>query len=155
MSLTNDVLFRDLEKAVEELSQMLEESIEINTVKSLRQRMMDKTVCCFFGSSNYQHTNVDNRSMFEVDMIFSCKILPKVYARVDGSGTSLWTSERRAFPSVSFGFLEFRRSWCIGIVYHVMRRMCRCRLFVLSFSVLLSFDIIQLFFFHPMQGSRG
>ncbi|KDQ59690.1 hypothetical protein JAAARDRAFT_68289 [Jaapia argillacea MUCL 33604] len=34
----------DLEKAVEELSQMLEEPIEAETVKSLRQRMIDKTV---------------------------------------------------------------------------------------------------------------
>lgn len=34
----------DLEKAVEALSQMLEEPIEDETVKGLRQRMMDKTV---------------------------------------------------------------------------------------------------------------
>ena len=35
----------DLEKAVEELSQMLEEPVEPATVKALRQRMVDKTVC--------------------------------------------------------------------------------------------------------------
>ncbi|CCM05769.1 uncharacterized protein FIBRA_08002 [Fibroporia radiculosa] len=34
----------DLEKAVENLSQLLEEPIEKDTVKSLRQRMVDKTV---------------------------------------------------------------------------------------------------------------
>ncbi|OCH90674.1 hypothetical protein OBBRIDRAFT_776647 [Obba rivulosa] len=34
----------DLEKAVEELSQLLEEPVEEDTVKILRQRMMDKTV---------------------------------------------------------------------------------------------------------------
>ncbi|KAL6308690.1 hypothetical protein BKA93DRAFT_866941 [Sparassis latifolia] len=34
----------DLEKAVEDLSQMLEEPVEADTVKSLRQRMLDKTV---------------------------------------------------------------------------------------------------------------
>ncbi|OSX64891.1 hypothetical protein POSPLADRAFT_1044325 [Postia placenta MAD-698-R-SB12] len=34
----------DLEKAVEALSQLLEESIEESTIKTLRQRMMDKTV---------------------------------------------------------------------------------------------------------------
>jgi len=34
----------NLEKAVEDLSQMLEEPIEEETVKSLRQRMTDKTV---------------------------------------------------------------------------------------------------------------
>ncbi|CAL1703315.1 unnamed protein product [Somion occarium] len=34
----------NLEAAVEELSQMLEEEIEEDTVKSLRQRMMDKTI---------------------------------------------------------------------------------------------------------------
>ncbi|KZT03467.1 uncharacterized protein LAESUDRAFT_744539 [Laetiporus sulphureus 93-53] len=34
----------DLEKAVEDLSQLLEEPIEENTVKDLRRRMMDKTV---------------------------------------------------------------------------------------------------------------
>ncbi|KAJ3476707.1 hypothetical protein NLI96_g10972 [Meripilus lineatus] len=34
----------DLEKAVEELSQLLEENIEAASVKTLRQRMMDKTV---------------------------------------------------------------------------------------------------------------
>ncbi|KAI0373177.1 hypothetical protein BV20DRAFT_962974 [Pilatotrama ljubarskyi] len=34
----------DLEKAVEELSQLLEEPVEADTVKSLRQRMLDKTV---------------------------------------------------------------------------------------------------------------
>ncbi|EMD34340.1 hypothetical protein CERSUDRAFT_117213 [Gelatoporia subvermispora B] len=34
----------DLEKAVEELSQLLEEPVEEDTVKALRQRMMDKTV---------------------------------------------------------------------------------------------------------------
>ena len=35
---------RDLEKAVEDLSQLLEEPVEKDTIKSLRQRMMDKTV---------------------------------------------------------------------------------------------------------------
>ncbi|KAI0333171.1 hypothetical protein GY45DRAFT_1432668 [Cubamyces sp. BRFM 1775] len=34
----------DLEKAVEELSQLLEEPVEAESVKSLRQRMLDKTV---------------------------------------------------------------------------------------------------------------
>jgi len=34
----------DLEKAVEDLSQLLDESIEEESVKSLRQRMLDKTV---------------------------------------------------------------------------------------------------------------
>ncbi|KZT74024.1 putative ring-finger protein ariadne-1 [Daedalea quercina L-15889] len=34
----------DLEKAVEDLSQLLEESVDTETIKSLRQRMMDKTV---------------------------------------------------------------------------------------------------------------
>lgn len=34
----------DLEKAVEELSQMLEEEVEDETVKALRQRTVDKTV---------------------------------------------------------------------------------------------------------------
>ena len=37
-------LARDLEKAVEDLSQLLEEPVEKDTIKSLRQRMMDKTV---------------------------------------------------------------------------------------------------------------
>lgn len=36
--------YRDLEKAVEDLSQLLEEEIKEETVSSLRQRMMDKTV---------------------------------------------------------------------------------------------------------------
>jgi len=35
---------RNLEKAVENLSQLLEEPIEADTVKDLRKRMMDKTV---------------------------------------------------------------------------------------------------------------
>lgn len=35
----------DLEKAVEQLSQMLGEEIQAETVKELRQRMIDKTVC--------------------------------------------------------------------------------------------------------------
>jgi hypothetical protein len=35
---------RNLEKAVEDLSQLLEEPIEADTVKDLRKRMMDKTV---------------------------------------------------------------------------------------------------------------
>lgn len=34
----------DLEKAVEQLSQMLQEPVEAETVKDLRQRMIDKTV---------------------------------------------------------------------------------------------------------------
>ncbi|KAI0781474.1 hypothetical protein BD413DRAFT_505614 [Trametes elegans] len=34
----------DLEKAVEDLSQLLEEPVEADTVKTLRQRMLDKTV---------------------------------------------------------------------------------------------------------------
>lgn len=34
----------NLEKAVEDLSQLLEEPIEADTVKDLRKRMMDKTV---------------------------------------------------------------------------------------------------------------
>lgn len=37
-------IISDLEKAVEELSQMLEEDVEAETVKNLRQRMVDKTV---------------------------------------------------------------------------------------------------------------
>lgn len=36
--------YRNLEKAVEDLSQLLEEPIEADTVKDLRKRMMDKTV---------------------------------------------------------------------------------------------------------------
>ena len=40
----------DLEKAVEELSQMLEEPIETETVRALRQRMVDKTVRIFLSS---------------------------------------------------------------------------------------------------------
>ncbi len=36
---------RDLEKAVEDLSQLLDEPVDADSVKSLRQRMMDKTVC--------------------------------------------------------------------------------------------------------------
>jgi hypothetical protein len=35
---------RNLEKAVEDLSQLLEEPIEADTVKDLRKRIMDKTV---------------------------------------------------------------------------------------------------------------
>lgn len=38
------VVSSDLEKAVEELSQLLEEQIETDTVKALRSRMVDKTV---------------------------------------------------------------------------------------------------------------
>ena len=34
----------DLEKAVEDLSQLLEEPVGADSVKSLRQRMLDKTV---------------------------------------------------------------------------------------------------------------
>jgi ariadne-1 len=34
----------DLEKAVEQLSELLEEDIEADTIKDLRQRMIDKTV---------------------------------------------------------------------------------------------------------------
>jgi ariadne-1 len=37
-------IFSNLEQAVEDLSQMLEEPIEEDTVKSLRQRMTDKAV---------------------------------------------------------------------------------------------------------------
>ena len=37
--------FSDLEKAVEGLSQLLDEPVDEESVKSLRQRMMDKTVC--------------------------------------------------------------------------------------------------------------
>ena len=37
--------YRDLEKAVENLSQLLDEPVDADSVKSLRQRMMDKTVC--------------------------------------------------------------------------------------------------------------
>ena len=36
--------FSDLEKAVEGLSQLLDEPVDEESVKSLRQRMMDKTV---------------------------------------------------------------------------------------------------------------
>lgn len=39
-------LFSDLEKAVEELSQLLEEQVETDTIKALRSRMVDKTVSC-------------------------------------------------------------------------------------------------------------
>jgi ariadne-1 len=39
---------RNLEKAVEELSQMLEEEIQQSTIKNLRMRMVDKTVSSSF-----------------------------------------------------------------------------------------------------------
>ena len=39
--------YRNLEQAVEDLSQLLEEPIEADTVKGLRKRMMDKTVIIF------------------------------------------------------------------------------------------------------------
>lgn len=38
------IVFSDLEKAVEELSQMLEEEVEDESVMALRQRTVDKTV---------------------------------------------------------------------------------------------------------------
>lgn len=48
---------RNLEKAVEDLSQLLEEPIEADTVKDLRKRMMDKTVRVDYGKSSGADTN--------------------------------------------------------------------------------------------------
>lgn len=41
----NLLLFRDLEKAVEDLSELLEQPIEADDIPLLRQKMTDKTVC--------------------------------------------------------------------------------------------------------------
>ena len=49
--------YRNLEKAVEDLSQLLEEPIEADTVKDLRKRMMDKTVRLDCGGSSGTNTN--------------------------------------------------------------------------------------------------
>lgn len=39
---------RDLEKAVEDLSELLEEPIEPEKIAELRQKMTDKTVCTLY-----------------------------------------------------------------------------------------------------------
>lgn len=41
----NLLLIRDLEKAVEDLSELLEQPIEADDIPLLRQKMTDKTVC--------------------------------------------------------------------------------------------------------------
>jgi len=40
--------FRDLEKAVEDLSELLESPIEAENIPTLRQKVTDKTVCVAF-----------------------------------------------------------------------------------------------------------
>ena len=39
---------RDLEKAVEDLSELLESPIEADNIPTLRQQVTNKTVCFFF-----------------------------------------------------------------------------------------------------------
>lgn len=54
----DDVLFllcRDLEKAVEDLSELLESPIEPESIPTLRQKVTDKTVCSL---SSFTHFSV-------------------------------------------------------------------------------------------------
>jgi hypothetical protein len=46
--------YRDLEKAVEDLSELLESPIEAEGIPVLRQKMTDKTVCWPFEVSHSQ-----------------------------------------------------------------------------------------------------
>jgi ariadne-1 len=49
------VLLRDLEKAVEDLSELMESPIEPETIPTLRQKITDKTVCSLFPHLSLLH----------------------------------------------------------------------------------------------------
>lgn len=81
---------RDLEKAVEELSQLLEEPVEEETVKILRQRMMDKTVCLeSFRRFGCLNDFAPPRSTSAGGMKSSCTTPLTVLQRADGNGAYL------------------------------------------------------------------
>ncbi len=86
----------DLEKAVEDLSQLLEEPVEAESVKSLRQRMMDKTVCIFPASAHGSLLTWNNRFTFVVVTRSCCRTPRTGWSRIVGSGAS---SQNRQFES--------------------------------------------------------
>lgn len=86
---------------MEDLSQLLEEPVEADSVKSIRQRMMDKTVRASFSLHDpYPNTAFTCRFTCARGTRSSCGILQRVWRRAGGSGTPL-QSERRGAESVN------------------------------------------------------
>jgi len=69
-------VYRDLEKAVEDLSELLESPIEAENIPTLRQKVTDKTVCRFlvpFGLTSQLHCSI--YALRDMLVVFS---LPKL-----------------------------------------------------------------------------
>jgi hypothetical protein len=83
--------YRDLELAVEKLSQLLEEEIKPETIKELRQNTLNKTVCVLFRMGTFLRSTRSHRLMSASDTRSSCATLAGAWRRVPGSGHSLST----------------------------------------------------------------
>ena len=85
----------DLEKAVEDLSQLLDEPVDEDSVKSLRQRMLDKTVCLFFSPPLFNFVNfaLSSRFMSAGDTTSCCRTLQKGLPTAAGSGANRSTEQ--------------------------------------------------------------
>lgn len=81
----------DLEKAVEDLSQMLEIEIEDISIAELRQKMIDKTVGLSHYIVHFRLLRSPPRSMYERGVRLCWKIVRRGFKRGDGNGLSHWT----------------------------------------------------------------
>ena len=91
---------RDLEKAVEDLSELLEQPIDAETIGALRQKVTDKAV-----SAGFKLTETRPVAEPWESLRFTCRretrscsrILLRATLRVAGSGMHLWTASISVF----------------------------------------------------------
>lgn len=85
--------YRDLEKAVEDLSELLEQPIDADTISSLRQKVTDKTVSSIgvlFMRYRSSSNALDRCTSRNVMRLF-WRMVTKGTRRSGGSGTNPWT----------------------------------------------------------------
>ena len=103
---------RDLEKAVEDLSELLEQPIDAETIGALRQKVTDKAVSVEYELREIRHVAEPWESLRSTCRrgTRSCSRIPlRVILRVAGSGMRLWT----ASINCSFFFDVYTTHTCI------------------------------------------
>ena len=81
---------RDLERAVEDLSELLEYPIEDYYIPLLRQRVTDKSVCFPYLIPQVPFLTYISRSMYINETRLYYKTPLRDFWKVDGNGTSSW-----------------------------------------------------------------
>jgi hypothetical protein len=92
---------RDLEKAVEDLSELLESPVEAETIPTLRQKVTDKTVCLDYSYSVHLSL-IDEifRYTYRNETRLCWRILLKVSWTGGGNGMWMWMGLRESWLTI-------------------------------------------------------